>query len=69
MTKANIVPGFAHVSLISKATLCNSGYHELFDMEECQVYYKNYLVPTGGRDPITELWRLPIKPTDLCPEQ
>ena len=35
----------------------------MFDEDKCRVYYKGKLVLTGGRDPVTELWQLPINPT------
>ena len=31
--------------------------------------YKKKLVLTGGRDPVTELWRLPINPTAVRPAE
>ena len=36
-------------------------------MDECWLYYKNKPVLVGGRNTVTELWCLPIKPTYVRP--
>ena len=69
MTKAHIVHGLAHASIISTRKFYNAGCQVAFDMDEFRVYYKNNLVLTGGCDPVTELWRLPTKPTAVRPAQ
>ena len=60
MTEAYIVPGLAHSSLISTLNFFNAGCKVMFDQNKCRVYYQGKRVITGGRDPMTELWRLPI---------
>jgi hypothetical protein len=62
MTAGHIVPGLSHSSLISIRRFCDAGCKVVFDIEECRVYYKGQLVLSGGRDPRTGLWRLPINP-------
>ena len=57
VTKAYIVPGLAHSSLISTRKFCAAGYRVAFNEEECRVYYKGKLALVGGRCPITDLWR------------
>ena len=37
----------------------------MFEKNQCRVYYKDKIVLTGGRDPVTELWKLPINPTAI----
>ena len=37
----------------------------MFDEDKCRVYYQGKLVITGGRDPVTDLWQLPINPTAI----
>ena len=65
MTEAHIVPGLAHSSLISIRKFCNAGCKEMLDKDECSVYYKGRLVLTGERDPVAELWQLPINHTAI----
>ena len=67
VTKAHLVPGLAHSSLISTRKSCAVGYRVAFDEEECRVYYNGKLVLVGGRCPITDLWQLPINP--ISPEE
>jgi len=40
-TKARIVPGLAHSSLLSTATFCDAGYTVAFDAQVCRIYDKN----------------------------
>ena len=62
MTKTRIVPGVAHLSLISTKKCCEAGCKVVFDEEECRVYYKDELVLGGGRDKQTEMGQLPVNP-------
>ena len=62
MTEAHIVPGLAHSSLISTRKFTDAGCTVVFD-DECRVYYKGKLVLSGGKDPRTNMWKLPINPT------
>eukprot|EP00984_Skeletonema_dohrnii_P002769 scaffold955_cov79-Skeletonema_dohrnii-CCMP3373.AAC.11 len=62
MTAGHIVPGLSHSSLISIRRFCDAGCKVVFDIDECRVYYQGRLVLSGGREPRTGLWRLPINP-------
>ena len=62
VTEAHIVPGLSHSSLISTRKFCEAGCKVIFDVKECRVYYNNKLVLSGGRDPRTGLWQLPVNP-------
>ena len=62
MTKANIVSGPTHASLILTQKFCDTGYKVLFDTTKCRVYYKDKLVLHGGHNLTTGLWRLAINP-------
>ena len=61
-TRARIVPGLAHSSLLSTASFCDAGYTVSFDAQVCRIYDKEQLVLEGGRDAATNLWRLPLCP-------
>ena len=63
VTEAHIVPGLSHSSLISTRKFCEAGCKVIFDVNECRVYYNKKLVLSGGRDPRTGLWQLPVNPT------
>ena len=43
-TRAHIVPGLAHTSLISIAVLCDAGCKVTYDDDECKVYFKGKVV-------------------------
>ena len=62
-TRAHIVPGLAHTSLVSIKILCDAGCEVNYNGKECLVYYKNKLVWTGRREESTKLWVLPLSPT------
>ncbi len=64
-TKAHIVPGLAHASLLSTAKFCDAGYVVTFDAHHCKVFDGQTLVLKGGRDATTNLWRLPLNPQQL----
>ena len=61
-TKAHIVPGLAHTSLISIKQLCDNGCTVVYDKLACKVYFKHQLVWLGQREPKTGLWILPLQP-------
>jgi hypothetical protein len=61
-TRARIVPGLAHSSLLSTASFCDAGYTVTFDAQVCQIFDGEELVLEGGRDATTNLWRLPLSP-------
>ena len=67
ITKAHILTGLEHSSLISTQIFCNAGCQVSFNMDECRVYYNSKLVLTGVQNPVTELWRLPTNPTAVHP--
>ena len=62
-TRAHIVPGLAHTSLISIAVLCNTGCKVIYDGDECNIHFKNRVVWRGNREPSTKLWVLPKDPS------
>jgi hypothetical protein len=43
-TRARIVPGLAHSSLLSTASFCDAGYTVIFDAHVCQIFDKEVLV-------------------------
>lgn len=61
-TQAHIVPGLAHASLVSTAKFCDAGYTVAFDALECRIFNGTEIVLKGGRDKVTNLWRLPLRP-------
>ena len=46
MTEAHIVPGLAHLSLISAKICFEAGCRVVFDKTECREYYKGDIVDT-----------------------
>ena len=54
-TRAHIVPGLAHTSLVSIKILCDAGCEVNYNEKECLVYYENKLVWTGRREESTKL--------------
>ena len=57
---AHIVPELKNTSLISIKQLCNGGCRVTFTEDECKVYHKNDIIWIGKREPLTELWILPL---------
>ena len=68
-TRAHIVPGLAHTSLIPIASLCNAGCRVIYDGDKCKVYFENKVTWRGNREPSTKLWVLPLEPRDENLEQ
>ena len=67
-TRAHIVPGLTHASLVSTAKFCDAGYTVIFDAAECRILDGTTIVLKGGRDKTTNLWRLPLRPSMTpCP--
>jgi hypothetical protein len=62
-TKAHIVPGLAHASLLATAKFCDAGYTISFDALQCKIFDGTTLVLKGERDTASNLWRLPLQPT------
>ena len=60
MTGAHIVPGLAHLSLMSTRNFWGAGCTVVFEEYKCRVYFEGRLVLSGGRYETTELWKLPI---------
>ncbi len=61
-TRARIVPGLAHSSLLSTASFCDAGYTVTFDAQVCQIFDKEELVLEGGHNAAPNLWSLPLSP-------
>ena len=61
-TRAHIVPGLAHMSLISIAVLCDVGCKVTYDNGECKIYFEGKIVWMGNRKPFTKLWVRPLEP-------
>jgi hypothetical protein len=57
---AHIVPGLAHMLLISIKSLCEAGCNVAYDEDEVRIYFKRNLVWSGQREPSTGLWVLPL---------
>ena len=58
--RVHIVPGMAHTSLVLIKLLTDAGCTVVYNKHECQVYYRKKIVWTGGKEPTTGLWVLPI---------
>ena len=67
-TKAHIVPGLAHASLLATAKFCDAGYTVSFDATQCKILDGTTLVLKGDRDPTSGLWRLPLNPQAPPPQ-
>jgi hypothetical protein len=69
-TRAHIVPGLAHSSLLSVKQLCDNGCHVLFTKNDCKVFRQAELVLVGKRHPATGLWVVPTndKPINIKPQ-
>ena len=60
-TRAHIVPGLAHTSLVSIKVLCDAGCEVQYNGKHCLVYYEKKLVWMGQREATTKLWVLPLQ--------
>ena len=58
-------------SLFSIKVLTDCGRNVIYDMNECQVYFKNEIVWVSKKEPTTGLWVLPVNSTEgkLMPTQ
>ena len=54
-TKAHIVPGLDHASLLATAKFCDAGYTITFDATQCKIFDGTTIVLKGYRDPATSL--------------
>ena len=61
-TKAHIVPGLAHTSLLLIKVLCDAGCEVTYNGKNCLVFYKQTLVWMGQREVSMRLWVLPLAP-------
>ena len=62
-TRAHILPGLTHTSLISINMLCDAGWKVEYDTSDCRVIFKHGVVWKGRLEPTTGLWVLPLDPT------
>jgi hypothetical protein len=58
------MPNMTTSSLFGIRILCKLGCKVLFDNNKCQVIYNNKVILTGYKDPISNLWTLPILPSE-----
>ena len=56
----HIMPNMTTSSLFGIRILCKLGCKVLFDNNKCQVIYNNKVILTGYKDPVSNLWTLPI---------
>ena len=61
-TRAHIVPGLAHTSLVSIKVLCDDVCKVAYNGKHCLVYYRKKLVWKDRREATTKLWVLPLDP-------
>jgi len=65
----HIVPELSIVSLFGILVLTEAGCTVKFDTEKCVVKYNGKIILTGMKDPMTDLWTLPIVgSTDIPPQ-
>jgi hypothetical protein len=61
----HILPDMTTASLFGICILCKAGCTVVFnDDKECQVIFNKKIILTGYKDPISDLWTLPILPID-----
>ena len=65
----HIVPGIKMASLFGIRVLCNAGCTVTFDAAKCVVKYNTKVILRGYKDPSTDLWTLPLTPTQVCTTQ
>ena len=58
------MPDMTTASLFGIHILCEAGCKVLFDDDECQVIYNSEVILTGYKDPTSNLWTLPILPSE-----
>ncbi len=56
----HIMPEMTTASLFSIRVLCKAGCQVLFDDDKCQVIYDGKIIFTGFKDPVSNLWTLPV---------
>jgi hypothetical protein len=55
-----IMPNMTTASLFGIRVLCKAGCQVLFDNNKCQVIYDENIILMGFKDPISNLWTLPV---------
>ncbi len=60
----HIMPDMTTSSLFGIRILCKVGCKVLFDDDKCQAIYNSKVILTGYKDPISNLWTLPILPSE-----
>jgi hypothetical protein len=60
----HIMPAMTTASLFGIRILCKAGCKVVFDNEKCQVFYDNKVILSGAKDPVSDLWTLPIHSDD-----
>ncbi len=60
----HIMPDMTTASLFGIRVLCKAGCKVVFDDEKCQVFYNSKAILTGFKDPVSDLWTLPILPNN-----
>jgi hypothetical protein len=58
------MPDMTTASLFGIRILCKAGCKVVFDNEKCQVLYNNKVILSGFKDPVRDLWTLPILSDD-----
>jgi hypothetical protein len=61
----HIVPHLTVTSLIGIRPLCKAGCTVTFDNDKCGVIYNGEVILRGLKDAATDLWTLPINPTNM----
>ncbi len=56
----HIMPEMTTALLFGIRILCKAGCKVTFDNDKCQVFYNDAIILTGYKDPISDLWTLPI---------
>jgi hypothetical protein len=56
----HIMPDMTTASLFGIRILCKAGCKVLFDDDKFQVFYNSKVILTGYKDPVSDLWTLPI---------
>jgi hypothetical protein len=56
----HIIPDLSIASLFGLRALTGAGCNVTFDREKCTVRYNGKMIFSGGKDPATDLWTLPL---------
>ncbi len=58
----HIMPDMTTTSLFRIRFFCKAGCQVLFNNDTCQVIYEGNVILTGYKDPISDVWMLPVLP-------